>query len=574
MSDKHFVGFNLTDFSDNGEQTPVSRVTLLIDEENYLTAGDDSGITLEAKCPHATQAMVNSILATVKGKKYRMFEAENARLDPAAELGDGVTAGRVYSTISRLSDDGNVFPGITAPGQAELEDEYPTNSGGPMTQEFNRKLAQTRSQITKTADEIRLSVKRVEDDVEKFGTDFSVSIEGITSRVSDAEGNISTLQQTAKNIRIAFASEDSSVDISAGRITFNTGTFVLNGGNITIDSEGNLTSENGTIKGASISGSSITTESEKVKTVIEKGLSKYYYDGVFLGQIGTGQIAGTSAKGIVYEVEYNGEYMAWTAKTNPISDSYYLKMLYSNKDIKTGTEYHNYTFAGDKLHIECDVFTRYKYEVGVTHYELGSARSESCGSIHGSITSGLDIESNSYKTWFGIAIVGESFASIFADEIGLNGKVIDYSQSRLVSTSDARAKKNIRESDIDALSVINKIKTYSFDFINSGEHREIGFISQQIKYDSTEDLIYYNENQDRYCVIETSFIPYLVKAVQQLYNMIAPGSTVMKIRAKEWTDPYSEMEKEAYVERQEEIKKQIETFVEPEHVYIENNRRI
>ena len=95
MFDKHFVGLDLTGVEDNGLQRPISRVTLLLDNENSITAGDDTGLELLADCPHATQAMANAILAQIKGYRYRMFSADNAGLDPSAELGDGVTAGGV-----------------------------------------------------------------------------------------------------------------------------------------------------------------------------------------------------------------------------------------------------------------------------------------------------------------------------------------------------------------------------------------------------------------------------------------------------------------------------------------------
>ena len=122
MSDKFFVGLDLTGAEDNGIQRPISRVTLLLDNENAVTAGDDTGskntgAELLADCPHATQEMANAILDQVRGCQYQMFSADDAALDPAAELGDGVTAGGVYSVISRLSDDGSGYTGIAAPGE-------------------------------------------------------------------------------------------------------------------------------------------------------------------------------------------------------------------------------------------------------------------------------------------------------------------------------------------------------------------------------------------------------------------------------------------------------------------------
>lgn len=141
MFDKHFVGLDLTNVEDNGLQRPISRITLLVDDENAVTAGDDTGLELTAPCPHATQAMADGLLAQMKGYRYRMLRAENTGLDPAAELGDGITAGGLYSVVSRISEDGSGYAGVSAPGEAELEEEYPSG-GGPMTQAFDRKIAQ------------------------------------------------------------------------------------------------------------------------------------------------------------------------------------------------------------------------------------------------------------------------------------------------------------------------------------------------------------------------------------------------------------------------------------------------
>lgn len=196
MYDKHYVGLDLTGFQDNGIQRPVSRVTLKLDDNNVLTAGDDTGLEIISDCPHATQEMVNALLAQIKGTRYQMFNADDARIDPAAELGDGITAGGVYSVISRISDDGSGFPGVTAPGEAELDDEYP--AGGPMTQEFNRKIAQTNSRITKTAEQIRLEV---ENEVKGLNAAITVELNKITQEVNDVNAGLSNkIEQTASDL--------------------------------------------------------------------------------------------------------------------------------------------------------------------------------------------------------------------------------------------------------------------------------------------------------------------------------------------------------------------------------------
>lgn len=180
MSNKYYVGKDVTSFSDKGKYKPISRVTLLVDDENSLTAGDDTGMEVIASCPHATQPMVNALLQTMKGYQYQAYEADAANIDPAAELGDGVTVGGIYSPLSKLSDDGRGYAGISSPGEAEMEDEYP--SEGYITQEFNRKIAETRSTITKTSEEIMLKVEGIDGKYTKVKT----TLDGLT--VTDASG--------------------------------------------------------------------------------------------------------------------------------------------------------------------------------------------------------------------------------------------------------------------------------------------------------------------------------------------------------------------------------------------------
>lgn len=180
MSDKYYVGGDITSFADNGKYKPISRVTLLVDDENSLTAGDDTGMEVIASCPHATQPMVNALLQAMKGYRYQAYEAGAANIDPAAELGDGVTVGGIYSPLSKLSDDGRGYAGISSPGEAEMEDEYPAE--GYITQEFNRKIAETRTTITKTSEEIMLKVEGIDG---KY-TEVKTTLDGLT--VTDASG--------------------------------------------------------------------------------------------------------------------------------------------------------------------------------------------------------------------------------------------------------------------------------------------------------------------------------------------------------------------------------------------------
>lgn len=247
MSDKYYVGGDITSFADNGKYKPISRVTLLVDDENSLTAGDDTGMEVIASCPHATQQMVNALLQTMKGYRYQAYEAGAANIDPAAELGDGVTVGGIYSPLSKLSDDGRGYAGISSPGEAEMEDEYP--SGGYITQEFNRKIAETRSTIAKTSEEIMLRVDGISGDV----SSLRVSLGNVQSEVSgkiDGSTAQSLINQSIDTIELSVSSGSggSTFTLKAGSTTLSTNTLDLHVNAVNID---------GTLKASQIQTGSI-----------------------------------------------------------------------------------------------------------------------------------------------------------------------------------------------------------------------------------------------------------------------------------------------------------------------------
>lgn len=212
MSEKYYVGGDITSFVDNGKYKPISRVTLLVDDENSLTAGDDTGMEVIASCPHATQPMVNALLQAMKGYRYQAYEAGAANIDPAAELGDGVTVGGIYSPLSKLSDDGRGYAGISSPGEAEMEDEYP--SDGYIMQEFNRKVAETRSLITKTSEAIMLKVEGIDG---KY-TEVKTTLDGLT--VTDASGTTRIKGSSIETGSIAAKSISADKLNLTGAITF------------------------------------------------------------------------------------------------------------------------------------------------------------------------------------------------------------------------------------------------------------------------------------------------------------------------------------------------------------------
>lgn len=175
MSDL-YVGERAAGISVPPKFDAISKVVLLVDDENYYEAGNGTGRTLELTCPYGTQEMANNILASVSGYQYQPVTATDALADPAVELGDSMTVGGAYSIVAqREIDFGLLLPmELAAPGQEEIESEYPYVS--QQQSETNRQLAQTRSEIRKTSEEIGLRV----DGLSGQYTELKLTLDGVT----------------------------------------------------------------------------------------------------------------------------------------------------------------------------------------------------------------------------------------------------------------------------------------------------------------------------------------------------------------------------------------------------------
>ncbi|OUN20812.1 hypothetical protein B5G37_11780, partial [Pseudoflavonifractor sp. An85] len=155
-----------TSLVNNGKWPPVSRVTLMRDQSNGDTAGDDTGTEIKGTCFTATQEMVTDILGRLQGIEYQAYSCSAAGLDPAAELGDAVDFGGLHGLVCRIEDDGYGFPNISFPGERQMDELYPED--GPITSEMKREIGKARAEITKTAEEIRLKISSVNKKVESL----------------------------------------------------------------------------------------------------------------------------------------------------------------------------------------------------------------------------------------------------------------------------------------------------------------------------------------------------------------------------------------------------------------------
>ena len=199
MSDKVFLGTRMAQLDTSPSLAPVSKVILAVDSENAYIAGDDTGRTIEVTCPYGTQEMANNILSALSSYTYTPAMAQDAILDPAAEIGDGLTMGGVYTILaqSTLTFDGLMTSDAGAPGQAEQESEYKYQS--PVIADIKWQLAETRSLISKTSEEILL---KVEKELEGLSSSFSVQLQQITARVNGLEGDFTEVSVTLDGLTV------------------------------------------------------------------------------------------------------------------------------------------------------------------------------------------------------------------------------------------------------------------------------------------------------------------------------------------------------------------------------------
>lgn len=179
----------------------ISRVILKIGGDQGYVSGSDTGRTIEIDCAYGSQTMANDLLAQLQGYVYQPMKADDALIDPAAELGDPVEVCGVYAVLAQKDTLWDMLSAadIAAPGGTGPEDEYGFLSAAASRTQYE--LAQARSLISKTND--RISMEIYGEDGKgglngKMAT-FTVSLSTISSKVESVETKAAEDLEAAKN---------------------------------------------------------------------------------------------------------------------------------------------------------------------------------------------------------------------------------------------------------------------------------------------------------------------------------------------------------------------------------------
>lgn len=188
MNGKVYVGQKALSLTEYDKSAPITGVILWVDDENCYQAGDQTGTVIEQDCPYASQEMANSLLATLQGYSYQGLEANGAKVSPIAELGDGLTVDGLYTQLAyqniRFST-GEVMD-VAAPGSDETLHEYKTE--GQTTKQFTHQIAETKSLISKTSEEITLLI---DNEIQGLSSQFTVQLGQIRAELTNEINGLS-----------------------------------------------------------------------------------------------------------------------------------------------------------------------------------------------------------------------------------------------------------------------------------------------------------------------------------------------------------------------------------------------
>lgn len=181
---------------------PYSGVRLIVgvdengDQLVYI-GGSEDGRVLEVENPFGTQAMANAIYDSVRGYQYQPLYADVALLNPAAEIGDSVSANGVYSGIyTRATTFGTLMASdISAPTNEEVIHEF--NIPTPEERKFQRLNYDIQSQFKLTNNEIEAKVSKTSPQGQ---SSFGWNLQNNQWTVFNESGNI--LKATASGLEV------------------------------------------------------------------------------------------------------------------------------------------------------------------------------------------------------------------------------------------------------------------------------------------------------------------------------------------------------------------------------------
>lgn len=354
LSDSVFIGKNAAGYSTSPALEPYTKVIINIDDETYVSAGDGDNV-LELTCPWATVQMAEDILPNISEFSYQPYDTDWVKVDPAAELGDGVTINGVFSGIYTKETTFSTLMAtrVAAPQDNAVDHEYPYKS--QTDRKVTRQFADTRASLRVNAASIEAEVTARKAAEEEMKATLELHADEIAARVTQTGGDNKSFgwSLTADGFILSsggtevFKATSGGVEVK-GKITATSG-FIGNGSSgFTISSNAiynKLSSLYGTTNGVYIGTDGIALGGGRFR--VDSSGNLYATTGTFTGTVYANQIAVGGNAGYVqgYQV---GSGTITTANTNGylnggVANGYYASDVFSGATIasRCGANYIN-----------------------------------------------------------------------------------------------------------------------------------------------------------------------------------------------------------------------------------------
>lgn len=340
MSESVFLGRSAKGYTSTPELPKYTKVRINVDDDSCYEAGNGDNV-LELECPWGSQQMANDILERIGEFVYRPYDTDWAKLDPSAELGDGVTINGLFSGIyvNETNFSTLMAARISAPQENAVDHEYPYKS--PTDRKTTRQFAETRASLRVNAANIQAEVTARTKGESEMRAALELHAQEIAARVTQTGGNSASfgwsltadgfvLESSGQEV---FKATKDGVDIT-GKITATSGYIGGKNKGFTITENAiynALSSLYGTVDGVYIGTDGIALGGGKFR--VNRNGQLYATDGTFTGNVYANKIQTGGAAGAIQGSQIDSGTIT-TANTNGylnggIANGYYAKDIFS-----------------------------------------------------------------------------------------------------------------------------------------------------------------------------------------------------------------------------------------------------
>lgn len=334
------IGKNYRRLETSPEDT-YSKVTINVSDEISYSVGDDTGRELTAEIPWGTPQMAQTMLESLRGFQHKPYELSGAYIEPAAELGDGISIDGFYAGLYEQDTAfGRLYKSdARAPQMEALEDAAYKSKA---ERRYERKFERVESEFLIQADEISAKVSKTGGEESSFGwslvedawkihangnTILEAAKDGlsITGEIRATSGFIGT---SGKGFYIKdnaiYNGVLSMTDSAHYGVYIGTDGIALGKGAFRVDSAGRLTAESGTFRGAVSAGNIRYGGSDG--SFNGAGLTSGSVSGGYGGAIGGNSLSNYNMSGGInqslgYADYANGVFNGWNTATVVAADN-------------------------------------------------------------------------------------------------------------------------------------------------------------------------------------------------------------------------------------------------------------